>query len=694
MKKKLLSVTFLAILCNVSYAQSKQQLLEKLRLENERNLTIFNKKQNKSSKKQVGQDATTIAVATDEFIVYNRLTDNRANLASNVEALQNGSINGFSLNGENMELTIFDGGRILSTHQEFRDLVTPGQNRTIDLENAGQELDSHATSVAGFIAAEGSATLTLTSQGGQVTIIPNAARGVLPKAKISSAGFNNVNGLNVYQKLLNFNKSISNHSYGTNVGWELVDDETHETGLGLMFNMPSSSFTSSDQTLYGAYSNNDYLYDLISYYYPKYTIVKAAGNNYGDGPNIYSSYNLNLFKSNGAKFLEGELIPDDNCQKGAYCISFGSLAKNIIVVGAVNLSTASNSKFTNTSQIIHSDYSSAGPRKDGAIKPDLVAVGTSVIAPTIPDNTSYTVGQGTSYSSPKVTGVVGAITQLKRLLTGDVAYYFDSDEVRAFLLHTTQEAGQYDGPDNKFGWGLLDGKKAAETVLAAHNEEAIFERNEKVSGTNYEKLISANNDEELKLTITWIDPAVENFKTMIGEILVDTSSKLVNDLDVRIIDTETNEEYLPWKLDLANVTGAAVKGDNTVDNIEQILIKSPVVGRQYKVVVSNKGTLVNDGNNIANQIYSLLITGANTEQLGMNDLIKKSETLVYPTLAKDVVNIKTTEKIEKVDLIDLTGKLISTTKTDKVNVSSLPLGVYIINITTDKGVTTKKIVKQ
>lgn len=75
-------------------------------------------------------------------------------------------------------------------------------------------------------------------------------------------------------------------------------------------------------------------------------------------------------------------------------------------------------------------------------------------------------------------------------------------------------------------------------------------------------------------------------------------------------------------------------------------------------------------------------------------MVKKSEILIYPTIAKDIVNIKTTEKIQKVDLIDLTGKLISTTKIDKINVASLNAGIYIINITTDKGITTKKIVKQ
>lgn len=366
------------------------------------------------------------------------------------------------------------------------------------------------------------------------------------------------------------------------------------------------------------------------------------------------------------------------------------MAKNIIIVGAVNVPTSSDFKFTDASQIIHSSYSSAGPRKDGGIKPDLVAVGTAVLHASSESNNSYGMGNGTSYSAPKVTGAVGAITQLKRLLTGDNSYYFNSDEVRAILLHTTQEAGEFDGPDNKFGWGLLDAKKAAEVVLAAHNNEIIFTRNEKVSGTNFEKLISAKGNEELKATITWIDPPTSNYQTSIAGMISDTSSKLINDLDIRLIDTETNEEYLPWKLDLSDVTGAAIKGDNTVDNIEQILIKAPISGRKYRVVISNKNTLVDYKGNPTTQNYTLLITGAKDENLATNDVGSKSTLSVYPTLAKDIVNIKTNDKIEKVQLFDISGKLISTTKSNSINVSSLSSGVYIINIKTDKEVVSKK----
>lgn len=702
MKKNLLSFSVLVMLSTIANAQNKNELKERFSAENKKNVELFNRLQSKnSSKNNSEENESTIAAASDEFIFFNKLTDNRANIASNVEALQNSQIGGFSINGEEMELTIFDGGRVYDAHQEFADKAKAGANRIIDLEAAAEGISAHATAVAGFIAAEGGWNISSTNSQGQVTTYMNGAKGVLPKAKVSSAGFQVVNGNSVYMKLLNFSKNISNHSYGSNVGWELIEDKTHQTGVALKYNTSSSGFQSPDETMFGAYYANDYNYDLIVNYNPKFTIVKSAGNEYGDGPIAYASYNLNKYKSDGKTlYTATDIIPNDNCYTGANCISLGSLAKNIIIVGSVNVPTASDFKFADNKQIVHSNYSSAGPRKDGAIKPDIVAVGTSVIAPSYNAETidtkpnPYTIGSGTSYSAPKVTGVIGGLTQLKRLMSGDKGYFFFSDEIKALLLHTTKEAGDFEGPDNKFGWGLLDAKKAAETLVAIQNKEALFERNEKKTGENYERIFKAKAGEDLKVTITWIDPAIQNFKNTVKELSNDTSSKLVNDLDLRIIDTKTNEVFLPWKLDLSNPTGAALKGDNLVDNIEQITIKSPVVDREYKVVITNKGKLIDSDSKEMSQLYTLLVTGATAGALNTDDLIVDESISVYPTVTKDIVNVQTNEKMIVVDIFDMTGKKVSSSDKKQINISNLPTGVYILNIKTDKQSVSKKIVKQ
>jgi len=690
MKKNLLLLAVIVLSSTTVVAQTKDELKKyfhsEMEKKNESVLRISQK--NKSASNYLTKNIDVISNISEDEIAILTEDDIRSNSASNITELQSGAIAGISINGEGMSIAIFDGGTVLATHGEFRDLTNSGMSRIVDLENGAQQNSSHATSVSGFIAAEGRYTYYS---------IPSVAKGVLPKAIVKHAGFSDTNNGNRYSKILEYGEYISNHSYGINNGWSKETATSGSLGEGFYYPINTTIMNNPNQTLSGAYQSNDQSIDQIVYADPKFTIVKSSGNYYGTGPTETDNKYRWSSERKYVSFAEGEIVPNSNCSTGAYCIGNGSLAKNIIVVGAIDIPNTTDNKVDSPTQVIRSSYSSVGPRKDGAIKPDLVTVGTSVVAPTISSSNPASIsavmrGNGTSYAAPVVTGTVGALTQLKRQLINDYRYYFFADEIKALLIHTAKEAGSFDGPDNWYGWGLLDAKSSAELILALNNGDNFMSRKRKVSRLDDEEIFYSNG-EDLKVTISWIDPAADFLLATIDRIN-DISSKLVNDLDVRVVDVETNEEYFPWKLDLNNVTGATIKGDNTVDNVEQILIKNPVAGRKYKIIVSNKGTLKNDKNVAVNQDYTLLVTGVTLETLKNNEINVKSITSVYPTLAKDVVNIKTTEKIEKVDLIDLTGKLISTTKTDKVNVSSLPLGVYIINIKTDKGVTTKKIVKQ
>ena len=687
MNKKLLSLALLTLSFGISYAQDNQQMLDYFKQEQERKEAKYKELQAKSPNVYPLEDISRLAEIGDDYAWFYQDEDIRANKAANVDNLQNGEVGGFVLDGTNMEIGVFDGGKVRATNREFRNPDNHSENRIIDLENGAQAISSHATNVSGFIAAEG-----IGSRIG----VSNITKGVLPKAIIKHAGYSTTSNGTVYQKIANAGVEISNHSYGVNSGWSYKTPANDNVAVtGWYYGANVSNMANPEQTFFGAYQSNDYNYDYLVNNNPNLILVKSSGNYFGTTP--AASPNLPKFKftnSGYVAFTETDIVPNANCWNNAYCIGTGSLAKNVIVVGAINLPSAVNDfKITSSSDIVRSSYSSVGPRKDGAIKPDLVTVGTSVYAPGASSDTAIDSGSGTSFSAPKVTGVVGALTQLKRELTNNDGFNFTSDQMRAILLHTTIEAGDFEGPDNWFGWGALDGLKAAQVILATHNEEEYFERPVKVSGENYTKVVSARENEPLKVTITWIDPSA-TASTTTNQVLNDTSSKLINDLDLRIIDTESNEVYFPWKLDLANVAGAAVKGDNTVDNIEQITINAPIAGRNYRVEVSNKGTLVNQARQASNTNFTILITGANEENLATNDLTKKSKVSVYPTVAKDVVNVESTAKIQKVELFDFTGKLISTTKANTVNVSSLPSGVYIVNITTAEGVTSKKIVKQ
>src|SRR5690606_2652303 len=163
---------------------------------------------------------------------------------------------------------------------------------------------------------------------------------------------------------------------------------------------------------------------------------------------------------------------------------------------------------------------------------------------------------------------------------------------------------------------------------------------------------------------------------------------------LRIIDMETNQVFYPWKLDLANVTGAAVKGDNTVDNVEQITINTPVLGRQYKIVISNKGTLVNSFGQPSNQKYTLLVTGGNEQTLSNDNFNIKSKIFVYPTITDEIVNVETDLQINYINVLDSSGKLVDKTNEKQINISGFASGVYILDINTDEGKLVQKIVRK
>ena len=64
---------------------------------------------------------------------------------------------------------------------------------------------------------------------------------------------------------------------------------------------------------------------------------------------------------------------------------------------------------------------------------------------------------------------------------------------------------------------------------------------------------------------------------------------------------------------------------------------------------------------------------------------------VYPNPANEFIHVETNCELQRIDVYDVTGKLmIFSTKTE-INVSDLESGIYFVNILTDKGCVTKKI---
>ncbi len=95
-----------------------------------------------------------------------------------------------------------------------------------------------------------------------------------------------------------------------------------------------------------------------------------------------------------------------------------------------------------------------------------------------------------------------------------------------------------------------------------------------------------------------------------------------------------------------------------------------------------------------------LLTG---EVVGTQDLLSESQFNVYPTLAKDFVqvdlNLNNTSQVVKLNVTDVSGKLMATQMEKNVSAStftfdtsSYPAGTYFLNIDTRDGMNTKKFV--
>jgi len=623
--------------------------------------------------------------------------DTRQLLNSNSDLLNSsGNIAGLtgSFNGENIKYTIFDGGRVYATHVSFNNAIGRITNR----EASTESFSDHATGVSSFI---GGRDVTLSSNNVPV----GNAKGVAINSTIDSYMFDtttlpgNSSTSTVFQKILIAQPNISNHSYGIDTGWTEEYDASGNLD-SFVYNGFKSGNTFYDYQ--GTYTSDDRNYDMIVYNNPSYIIVKSAGNSFGSGPAGASSATPKYYRTSTGTgitpFSSTDTLPPNNCASGYDCIGSGSLAKNIIVVGATDIITSNNNRYNSASDVAHSSYSSAGPRDDGGIKPDISTVGTNVFyASTINSagNSTWSAGSGTSFSGPIVTGIIGLWTQIHKQLFNNAL--LNASSAKVLTIHSAWEAGNI-GPDPHFGWGFINAKKGAELLVGKSNNTVIFKDETLTSGVKNSTTVKASGSEPLKVTISWIDPQYNiNFQS-VSDVFNNRTSKLVNDLDVRIIDTTNNTVYYPWKLNANSPMTPATKADNTVDNVEQVVLDTPVAGRNYRIEITNKGILVNNAGASAPQNYSIIVTGFN-EVLGTKDIASSNnEIIIAPTLTKDTFNIIKAPRKSTFTIYDLSSKklqsgVINNTQ-ETINISSYVKGIYIVEVKTYKDVISKKIIKE
>ncbi|AZA93168.1 T9SS C-terminal target domain-containing protein [Chryseobacterium nakagawai] len=717
MKKHLLLASTLAI--SILSAQNNEGLKREFERQNKENSAKFDsyvaKKYGSTAKsadiqKKIEEEKANLAGFFRNKPYFYQADDQNQILNNNVDALTTaGGVAGLagSFNGEGILYTIFDGGRIYAAHPAFSNTA----GRISNKEAATNAYSAHSTGVASIVGAK-SSPLTATATDG--TTRTGNAMGIALNSTMDSYRFatttlpGNTATSTVFQKIILAQPKISNHSYGSNAGWNIA---TVSGQTALVWNGDYYPATATEPyatfDLQGTYFTNDQNYDNIVYSSPTNVIVKSAGNYFGMGPALPGGSTAPKYYTddNGdlALFTATDTLPATNCGNGGDCIGPGSLAKNIIVVAATEVITTNNYRYTASTDVVKADYSSAGPRDDGGIKPDIAAPGSDIWMASTAENTTgstaWQINSGTSMAAPQVTGIIGLWMQIYKSMFNNAD--MNAAAAKTLMIHSASEAGTV-GPDAWYGWGYINAKKGAELLVGKSNNTVIFNQESLNNGSTNSQIVKASGSEPLKVTISWIDPEFKLPGNISWEAAYNNrNSRLVNDLDLRITDTTNNTVYMPWKLNAINPTAPATKGDNTVDNVEQVIIDAPVAGRNYKIEVLHKGTLVNNATPSVTtpQNYAIIVTGYTAGSLGTKEGTKAlSELAIAPSVTKDVTNILNAPKKSTFTVYDLSGKKVQSgnINSDKeaISLATYPKGIYIIEVKTDKDVATKKVIKE
>ncbi|MDI6031855.1 S8 family serine peptidase [Flavobacterium sp. LB2P84] len=481
-----------------------------------------------------------------------------------------------------------------------------------------------------------------------------------------SSGVNSTDGLG---------RGIAYQAYAYVSNWTRDLEEMAElaTNNGLLLSNHSygllATSTSFPEYIFGAYRNDSRDLDQIAFDAPYYQPVIAAGNDRNKVPNI-------------------------NASKDGYdLLTDFSTAKNAIVVAAVEGLGANG--YVNSSSVVMSNFSSWGPTDDNRIKPDISTKGVNVYSTTnAAGNKGYGTISGTSMAAPGVTGTLLLLQEHFRNITGE---FMRSATLRGLMIHSADEAGDTDGPDPRFGWGLINAEKAALLISNAYqtnNKVLIQEFDSRTSplmqGSSFTKIIKAKGTEPLVATISWTDRS--------GAVNTGTvdliTPVLINDLDIRI--TKNTEVFFPWRLNDVR-SQPAIKADNSVDNIEKIEINNPT-NDLYTLTVSHKGSLI--GNS---QDFSLIVSGADESTLSNYESDFKSLN-VWPNPMNNFVNVSVQSDLSDeiyLEVFDVLGIRQLYKKIDysnngfvnSINVDSLKKGLYIFKIKQGKKQSIWKILK-
>jgi len=305
------------------------------------------------------------------------------------------------------------------------------------------------------------------------------------------------------------------------------------------------------------------------------------------------------------------VIAAGNSGSGATTIGSPANAKNALSVGALGSGDS----------VAIASFSSRGPTRDGRIKPDIVAPGSSTVSAAGDTNNGETVEagvtsskSGTSMASPTITGSAALARQYftegfypTGLRTPADTHQPSAQVLKALLLNSTRVielAGVW--PNNTFGWGRLWLERSLyfSGLLPGGTPEArrlrVFERNDDTGlATGEMHAYTLNNvaaGQELRFTLTWFDPAAAPAAAV----------TLINDLDLEVVGPDATV-YL-GNVFTAGVSTSGGQADRR-NTVEQVRFTAPAAGT-YTVRVRGFNVPGSALEGSTRQGYGLVASGA------------------------------------------------------------------------------------
>ncbi|HEY0041897.1 MAG TPA: S8 family serine peptidase, partial [Flavisolibacter sp.] len=222
-------------------------------------------------------------------------------------------------------------------------------------------------------------------------------------------------------------------------------------------------------------------------------------------------------------------------------------AKSVLTVGAIH----ANGDLAG--------FSSKGPGRGRRLKPEIVAPGAEIIS-TVPDN-GYGSNNGTSMSSPAVVGGLALLYQRYQQLHGSKP---ENALMKPLVCNTATDQGN-PGPDYAYGFGMMNLNRALQVLQGGR----FYKDSVSHQQTKSKTISVPQGMAQIKLMLYWTDPAASPL----------SNKHLINDLDLKVTAPD-GSVIRPLVLDTlpSLVMNAAARGEDHINNIEQVVINTPVAG--------------------------------------------------------------------------------------------------------------------